>query len=352
MGHTMRAVALTPRLTLGKGFTLVELLAVIAIIGVLVGLLLPAVQVARESARRSSCKNNLKQLGLAVNGYESAKKVLPPTCISRYYASFWYFLMPYMEQDLAYQLLDGTNSGATKTSIISPYMDANWDRLTAAEKQSVAGNPLMICPSRRSGPQLRATGSGRGPLGDYAMVQLVSSANAASENGSQFAPWFVCDPTPSLTSAILPAKSGCPSSYNNLGTYATAPVVWTSRSTLKRITDGTSKTFLIGEKHIRRNEVGLCCRTGQQDGSYLYIEGGWMECHAGRNISLRFGDGPEDSGANTDPVSGVGFGSWHPNACGFLRVDGSVTALTLDVSQQVRRYLGDVADGSRSVAID
>src|SRR4051812_45898204 len=96
-----------------SGFTLVELLVVIAIIGVLVALLLPAVQAAREAARRSQCTNNLKQIGLAMNNYHDAKKQLP-------YGSAWpknstaawkipgptahAAILPYMEQQNVYDL--------------------------------------------------------------------------------------------------------------------------------------------------------------------------------------------------------------------------------------------------------
>src|SRR6188768_3901810 len=96
-----------------RGFTLVELLVVIAIIGVLVALLLPAVQAAREAARRMQCTNNLKQLGLALANYETAIKSYPPGAFWQYppdtnalKGSCLLHLLPFMEQQNIYDQVD------------------------------------------------------------------------------------------------------------------------------------------------------------------------------------------------------------------------------------------------------
>src|ERR1700690_2600928 len=95
---------------LARGFTLVELLVVIAIIGVLVALLLPAIQSARESARRTTCANNLKQVGLALNEHASVKKAYPPgqkvTCTKCDPWAWSAMILPYMEQAEIFGLLN------------------------------------------------------------------------------------------------------------------------------------------------------------------------------------------------------------------------------------------------------
>lgn len=86
-----------------RGFTLVELLVVIAIIGILVALLLPAIQAARESARRTQCNNNLKQLGIAVHNYEGAYKAFPCGSYACCYGTWLLVLLPYVEQKELYE---------------------------------------------------------------------------------------------------------------------------------------------------------------------------------------------------------------------------------------------------------
>ncbi len=122
------------RSSLRTGFTLVELLVVIAIISVLVGLLLPAVQAARESSRRASCMNNMRQIGIALHGYHEVRKTLPPGCMewrppkgsSRFRQFAWSaFILPYLERvevyeainfKVAYDAAENSKAGSSKIS--------------------------------------------------------------------------------------------------------------------------------------------------------------------------------------------------------------------------------------------
>jgi prepilin-type N-terminal cleavage/methylation domain-containing protein len=95
-----------------SGFTLVELLVVIAIIGILVALLLPAVQAAREAARRTECINNLKQIGLAFHNFHDTRRGMPPLTTGNARPAFFQMIMPFAEQQNTYELLNGGDSTA------------------------------------------------------------------------------------------------------------------------------------------------------------------------------------------------------------------------------------------------
>jgi len=98
-----------------RAFTLVELLVVIAIIGMLIALLLPAVQAAREAARRMQCTNHLKQIGLAVHNFHDTHNGVVPLGIgANRFTGFWFLVLPYIEQQAAYSRLEGVGNGLAR----------------------------------------------------------------------------------------------------------------------------------------------------------------------------------------------------------------------------------------------
>src|SRR5262249_1848041 len=148
------------------GFSLIELLVVIAIISMLMGLLMPAVQKAREAASRIACANNLKQLGLAMHHYENVNEVLPPTRLRAGYATWAVLILPYIEQDNLYNRWDLKRTYYDQSDVA---------RLTAVR--------IYFCHSRRAassappasifGAELNWIGDDSieipGALGDYAV---------------------------------------------------------------------------------------------------------------------------------------------------------------------------------------
>lgn len=133
-----------------RAFTLVELLVVIAIVGVLAALLLPAVQMAREASRRSSCGNNLRQIGLALHNFESARKRLPPgrgAPLPKVFSAHAY-LLPYLEQNQVADLLD-LDSAPTAFSVGSTSYSgaANYDA-------AIVGIETLLCPSDPTGDRV------------------------------------------------------------------------------------------------------------------------------------------------------------------------------------------------------
>lgn len=228
-----------------RGFTLIELLVVIAIIGVLVALLLPAVQQAREAARRTQCKNNLKQIGLALHNYHDVTNLFPPGWVSASYQpptgaagageltiwSWGAFLMPYIDQAPLYNTLSpGTRridqnlalGGATAAALTTPI-------------------PAFICPSDTAPGKLNTFD---GTLGTAAQTADFNTYNRYSTNGtanvaialSNYV--LVADVGDSITPSVIESLYGPP-----LG------MGWNdSRVGIRDMTDGTSNQLVVGER--------------------------------------------------------------------------------------------------------
>jgi prepilin-type N-terminal cleavage/methylation domain-containing protein/prepilin-type processing-associated H-X9-DG protein len=311
-----------------RGFTLIELLVVIAIIGVLVALLLPAVQKVREAANRLSCRNNLKQLALGFQNYHDSFNKFPPDRVGRdAYLTWAALILPYIEQDNIYKMW---NTGPERVT---------WkyaDQPAAALESQIK---IFFCPARRSPPQISDgshnsgnAGNLPGACGDYATC---AGDGKRLQNGD----WVPDDMnTDTANGAIIVSNPP-------LGNPWPDPIVtFNSQTSLTNITDGTSNTFVIGEKQVRPGQFG---QGGDGDNS-IYSGSAYKSAQrcAGRFHPLaRSLDDPIPT--TPDANKRYNFGSFHPGVCQFAFADGSVHAIpvTIDVNNLERlanRHDGEV----------
>jgi prepilin-type N-terminal cleavage/methylation domain-containing protein/prepilin-type processing-associated H-X9-DG protein len=333
-----------------SGFTLIELLVVIAIIGVLIGLLLPAVQKVREAANRASCQNNLHQIALAAHNYQSAFKRFPPginvspnaslpttaNSLSPPYAGPFTgclgFLLPYMEQDNIYQQLVG-NAGSNAGVAGAP-IGSLWDPVTIAgawaycygPPTSTDGNGTAyihiadslvksyLCPSDNAGP-------GQNTLGGGIIDALGVPTYGQSGWGYYVYIDYVYD-TPGFGREIGRADyAGVMGAYGKVDPNDTLHARWTPyvgifnsanpRQTTKiaDIKDGTSNTLAFGEY------LGGVHIDGTRDFEPSWLGSGGMVTR--RGLAPIYG-------ANGNDYLWAMFQSQHPGLVNFAFADGSV----------------------------
>lgn len=319
------------------GFTVIELLVVLAVIGVLIALLLPAVQQTRESARRSQCQNHLKQIALATVQFEEINGAFPPARIQP---------RP-NETDPA---LECGGEEPTWLIRILPWLDAasqysQWELYNPFrlhdDAQRNANLAVFLCPTRRSmsqaigkrtfsisgtvttitlpcGCPLTVTKGGTqeevtGAVGDYAGNHGDLSPGAW---GSSTDLWFGGNGT----GVIISSRAQCLNDQ---------PVNWIDRIRNADITDGASNTFLAGELHVRAGKLGEFPENPPMyDGDYF----GAASRIGGPTMPLALG-------SRDTTASMLAFGSWHEGICNFALCDGSVRAVNSRVSTRTLGYL-------------
>jgi prepilin-type N-terminal cleavage/methylation domain-containing protein len=278
-----------------SAFTLVELLVVIAIIGILVALLLPAIQAAREAARRSQCGNNLKQVGVALQNYHDTFKLLPPGGFSGGNRLGWTVLiLPFMELQTLHDLVDfNANTGS------------GWDVAGAlVQTEKVNG---YICPSAVRGKQFE---NGSTTLYTTHYYGILGPKGTNPATGAAYGWDNGTDGTITLSGH---------------GGFATQGVLVRKIALgFADVLDGTSNTFLVGESSFSRTLAG-----SDNDAYRLWTRG----CNtntSGVSKNILDGINVREYNGSTD-FNDISFGSEHPGGCLFVFCDAATSFISQDV---------------------
>ncbi len=354
-----------------RGFTLIELLVVIAIIGVLIALLLPAVQAAREAARRAQCTNNLKQIGIGLHNYLDSNGSFPLGGVSTSSSNWgrescltWRALiMPQLEQNTVYNAL---NLG------INPSSPANAYDLGAGYTAWITVSNTWLCPSDgMNGNGLLPLGSAANPTGQFTQgitpinpstgtnATVVSVANYAGSFGDNYAggplngglPW---ETPPNLTT-LAPGmvrfgwhgywgtSRGLPGGFT-LGTgqlrgffdYGTAQV-----ATIASVTDGTSNSIMVAEVLPEKTaNSAFFVTNGGTAGTTVPINWNTNTFPASDPSCLQKWENANAPLGCRFSAAAKGFKSRHPGGANFLFADGSVHFLKMSISMYVYCSLG------------
>jgi prepilin-type N-terminal cleavage/methylation domain-containing protein len=366
---------------LSLGFTLVELLVVIAIIGVLVALLLPAVQAAREAARRMQCTNNQKQIGLSLHNFHDAKNAFPPTRLGAWRAGLPIFLLQFMEQQALYDLVanapecDMGDCGSGFNTVLGHTQAGQgwwYHHLTPEQRNGFGSIKSFLCPTRRSGVAITQDGCEQpGGCSDYAFVEYlaVRTPSAGMSTEPLYDDWWGIFGSDLAThQSSVQSSSGdvrspfTVGSENIINEANTTRNNWVTGGGFERWNDGSSNQIVWGEKHIPQVKLGQCDDQSDPrplgDDCAFYYTGPSRWGSMFRVIGIMPGgniaQGPNHINrierTGTDPhltwaSSGYSFGSYHPGICNFLIGDGSIHALSVTTPDRILYMLADVADG-------
>ncbi len=275
-------------MTKQRAFTLVELLVVISIIGVLIGLLLPAVQSAREAARRTQCVNHLKQIGLAFQNHESSHGVLPS-------GGWSWGSSPTYESG---HVVIGANQRAGWGFQILPYIEGQAVQDAGAVVAIGTPLPVFFCPSRRS-PQVFQREDKYDPPLTGGLIDHAMSDYAAGNR--------------ELTGVVR--------RFDPLR--------------MAQIADGTSHSLLAGDKRLNLAQLH-----GPQDDDNEGYTVGWNE-----DTIRKTSDPPEPDPTAGDTDGEKLFGSSHPGGINVVMADGSVQSVEYDIDGKVFHAMGSINDG-------